>query len=137
MKRDAARTASTPPDFLTVEEAAAILRIGRSTAYRLANLYLATGGSSRLLPVERCGKQLRVPRYKLEEILGGPITWPIVPWEPAGTNGVTQIAASDPARRRTSRTKPQARRVDSTRPDFRLVDASLSPSVEQLSLLPN
>ncbi len=65
-----------PPDFLTVEEAADVVRIGRTAAYRLARQYLATGGAAGL-PAVRYGKQLRVPRCKLEEALGGPITWPV------------------------------------------------------------
>lgn len=65
-----------PPDFLTVEEAADVVRIGRTAAYRLARQYLATDGAANL-PVVRFSKQLRVPRCKLEEELGGPITWPV------------------------------------------------------------
>ena len=67
---------TAPPDFLTLEEAARIARIGRTTAYDIAREYEATAGASGL-PVVRFGKQLRVPRYRLEEWLGGPITWPI------------------------------------------------------------
>lgn len=63
------------PDFLTVEEAARVVRIGRTTAYDLARQFLATGGREGL-PVVRFGKQLRVPRCRLEEALGGPISWP-------------------------------------------------------------
>jgi excisionase family DNA binding protein len=70
-----------PPDFLTVEEAADVVRIGRTAAYRLARQYLATGGAAGL-PVVRYGRQLRVPRCKLEEALGGPITWPVQQPEP-------------------------------------------------------
>ena len=33
------------PDVLTVEEAARLVRIGRTAAYQLANRYLATDGS--------------------------------------------------------------------------------------------
>jgi excisionase family DNA binding protein len=61
------------PNFLTVEEAAAILRIGRTAAYELARRYLATGGAEGL-PVIRVGRQLRVPRAALEVWAGGPIT---------------------------------------------------------------
>ena len=32
------------PDLLTIEEAAAVLRIGRTAAYQLARRYLASGG---------------------------------------------------------------------------------------------
>lgn len=71
----------TPPDFLTVDEAARIVRIGRTTAYDIARVYEATDGAEGL-PVIRLGKQLRVPRCRLEDWLGGPITWPIVNDEP-------------------------------------------------------
>jgi hypothetical protein len=63
------------PDFLTIEEAAAILRIGRTSAYALARRFLASDGEDGL-PVVRLGHQLRVPRHRLEQLLGGPITWP-------------------------------------------------------------
>ena len=65
-----------PPDFLTLDEAAAVLRVGRSTAYREANAFERSGGRSGI-PVIRYGKQFRVPRCRLEEQLGGPITWPL------------------------------------------------------------
>jgi hypothetical protein len=60
---------------LRVEEAAKVLRIGRTTAYALANEFLDTHGASGL-PVVRLGKQLRVSRVRLEQMLDGTITWP-------------------------------------------------------------
>ena len=63
------------PDFLTVEQAAAIVRIGRTKAYELARRYVATDGSDGL-PAIRIGKQLRVPRARLEHWHGGPLTPP-------------------------------------------------------------
>ena len=51
--------------YMTVEEAATQLRIGRTLAYRLARECLATGGRSGL-PVIRVGKLLRVRRSDLE-----------------------------------------------------------------------
>jgi hypothetical protein len=69
------RVSSGPPDFLRVEEAAAVLRIGRTSAYDLARQFLATNGAAGL-PVVRLGRLLRVPRRHLEQLLGGPITWP-------------------------------------------------------------
>jgi Helix-turn-helix domain len=53
--------------LLTVEEAAAVLRIGRSLAYQLAREYEASGGVSGL-PVIRIGGCLRVPRWALLEL---------------------------------------------------------------------
>ena len=65
------------PELLTIEEAAAVLRIGRTAAYQLARRYLASGGKEGL-PVVRVGRLLRVPRVELEELIGGPITWPLL-----------------------------------------------------------
>jgi excisionase family DNA binding protein len=50
------------PAVLTVEEAASVLRIGRSSAYAAAR--------SKELPTIRVGRCLRVPRHGLEEMLG-------------------------------------------------------------------
>jgi hypothetical protein len=52
------------PDFLTVEEAATVLRLGRSQAYELTRVYRATGGR-RGLPVVTLGRRLRVPKTAL------------------------------------------------------------------------
>lgn len=61
------------PDLMTIEEAAAVLRIGRTTAYELANRDLATGGGEGL-GVVRVGRLLRVRRTALEVLVGGPLT---------------------------------------------------------------
>jgi len=61
------------PDFLTVTEAAQVLRIGRTAAYALAARYEETSGAEGL-PVIRIGKQLRVPLARLEELAGGALT---------------------------------------------------------------
>jgi excisionase family DNA binding protein len=55
------------PPMLTVEEAASVLRIGRTLAYRLASDFLA--GDVHGLPVIRLGGCLRVPRWALIEFL--------------------------------------------------------------------
>ena len=86
---------AAPPDFLTLEEAAVVLRVGRSTAYREANAFERSGGRTGI-PVIRFGKQFRVPRCRLEEQLGGPITWPL----PTSHTPVAQAIAR-PSRRRT------------------------------------
>lgn len=61
------------PDVLTVEEAARMLRIGRSAAYELAGRFLASGGSDGI-PVMRVGRLLRIPRAALEQLMGSPIS---------------------------------------------------------------
>ena len=63
------------PDFLTIAEAARVLRISRTTAYKEAKRYLATGGRAGI-PVCPVGGLLRVPRARLEQLAGGPIHWP-------------------------------------------------------------
>lgn len=55
------------PLLLTVEEAAAVLRIGRTLAYSLARRYEESGGVVGL-PVIRLGGCLRVPRWALLEL---------------------------------------------------------------------
>jgi len=47
------------PEFLTVEEAAAVLRIGRTSAYRLFQQWRLTGGEKGL-PVVRLGAPSRL-----------------------------------------------------------------------------
>lgn len=61
------------PDLLTVEEAALLLRIGRTKAYALTREWRATDGRAGL-PVVDFGHVLRVPRHALERLIGGPLT---------------------------------------------------------------
>jgi len=60
------------PDVLTVEEAAAVLRISRGAAYDLARRYLWSGGKDGL-PVFRLGRRLRVPKAALERLLAAEV----------------------------------------------------------------
>ena len=57
-----------PSPLLTVEEAAQVLRIGRSLAYQLAGEYRASSGVSGM-PVIPIGGCLRVPRWALLELV--------------------------------------------------------------------
>jgi hypothetical protein len=52
------------PEFLTVEEAAVVLRISRTSAYLLTQRWRFTRGQEGL-PVKRLGRLLRVPRAAL------------------------------------------------------------------------
>lgn len=83
------------PDFLTVAEAAKVLRLGRTAAYELAARYEATGGAEGL-PVVRLGRQFRVPRALLEDLAGGPLSLP--PAEPAPTTPPAVTSAPSPGK---------------------------------------
>lgn len=91
---------SSSPTFLTVEEAAAVLRIGRTAAYLLARRWLDSGGAEGL-PVVRFGRLLRVPVHELERLAAGSI-------DTAG--GVLAPPASDPGPPPTPSTPPSAKR---------------------------
>jgi len=101
------------PDFLTVEEAAEILRIGRTQAYRLARRWLETDGREGI-PCQRIGHLLRVPRAGLEELAGGPVHVVGRGTSPLTTKGGSvgtaapgpSPAASDAPRRRPQRPRP-------------------------------
>ena len=67
MANEPSIAANAVPQFLTVEEAAAVLRIGRTSAYELARLWLATSGREGL-PVIRLGRTLRVPQVAIERL---------------------------------------------------------------------
>jgi hypothetical protein len=58
--------------FLTVEQAAKVLGIGRTLAYQLTVRYRATDGAEGL-PVIEMGSKLLVPRAELEALARGPI----------------------------------------------------------------
>jgi excisionase family DNA binding protein len=52
------------PDMLRVEEAATVLRIGRSAAYEAVAVFQATGGAEGI-PAIRIGRSVRVPKGAL------------------------------------------------------------------------
>jgi excisionase family DNA binding protein len=99
-------TTDTAPDLLTLEEAARVLRVGRTTAYADVRRWFATGGADGL-PAVRVRRQVRVPRRELEDRIGGPITWPIPDEPAAATTTAAPVTAIDtrprPSRRRRSR----------------------------------
>lgn len=63
---DAATSTST--EVLTIDEAAAVLRISRNAAYAAARQWRATGGKKGL-PCIEIGRTLRVPRTLLDRLL--------------------------------------------------------------------
>ena len=62
---DSGRKPSSTVRFLRVDEAARILRIGRSAAYEQANRWIATNGQCGL-PAVKVGRMIRIPAAVLE-----------------------------------------------------------------------
>lgn len=86
-------------EFLTVEQTAAVCGIGRTSAYQLARRAADFGEGD--FPAVRFGKQLRIPRRKLEDLIGGPITLPTDPPvgpAPAGSEPTTAARNVPPVR---------------------------------------
>ena len=107
----------TAPDFLTLAEAALVLRVGRTAMYALARRHEATGGAEGDIAVIRVGHQFRVPRAWLEDKLGAQITWPLgsvktVDASPAAHPAAnpTKRSPSRPSTVRTTQTAPSSRR---------------------------
>ena len=87
------------PDLLTIEEAARVIRVGRTKAYAMAQEWRATGGQSGL-PVIDFGHVLRVPLRQLEAMVGGPLTaWrkPLAVTDAAPNGEVAATADASPA----------------------------------------
>jgi hypothetical protein len=92
------------PDLLTIEEAARVIRVGRTKAYAMAREWRATGGKTGL-PVVDFGNALRVPRCQLETIVGGPLSA-----ESAGADPATPPAELE--------TPPADELLDESTPSF-------------------
>jgi excisionase family DNA binding protein len=107
-------TTSEPPDFFTIEEAARVLRIGRTAAYELARKWRETEGREGL-PVVAFGRLLRVPRAALEGLSGGSITTPRARAPKAAPAGGPEPVAEAPVVARVELTRPSHRRHRRTR----------------------
>ena len=87
------------PELLTVEEAAKVLRVGRTKAYAMAREWRETDGRSGL-PVVDFGHVLRVPRRALEALIdaavpGYPVSLPATGGDSPGR--LTSVKGSSPA----------------------------------------
>jgi hypothetical protein len=130
---DADAVVSGLPELLTVEEAARLIRVGRTKAYAMTQQWRATNGQSGL-PVVDFGDVLRVPRRALEELLGvelhGDLATPSIvdaPAAPAVPTAAGDAAASPAPRRRPSRDR-NTRRETGPADQLDLFDATGSPS---------
>jgi len=102
------------PALLTVEEAGALLRIGRSKAYAMAREWRETDGRSGL-PVVDLGNVLRVPRRALEDLIGAELTaddGAVRPREKDRLRSPDSSAPSTTLKRIRRRQKPTANQLD-------------------------
>jgi excisionase family DNA binding protein len=86
------------PLVLTVEETAEALRIGRSAAYE--------GIRTGQIPAVRIGRNLRVPRHALEQLLGLTAVGTDSPHENGAVGAAPQERKMRHERRRTESTRP-------------------------------
>lgn len=93
------------PQTLTIEEAAKVLRIGRTAAYALAREWRATNGRSGL-PVLELGRTLRVPRRALQAMLSGGLV-PFDDAAPARVARPKRAAAADQTQLRFEPADPE------------------------------
>lgn len=98
--------AERPPALLTVEEAGALLRIGRTKAYAMARKWRATGGRSGL-PVVDLGSILRVPLKALEEMTGADLTGELARIAHPPATAPAPSAPAPTANDRARRTRPR------------------------------
>ncbi|MCW2752354.1 MAG: hypothetical protein JWR83_3464 [Aeromicrobium sp.] len=80
------------PLMLKVEEAAGVLRIGRSKAYEMTTLYATTAGTDGL-PSLRLGDLLRVPRFALEALVTTGRVVQLIPTADTETGGRSKTSA--------------------------------------------
>jgi hypothetical protein len=88
------------PEYLTVPEVMERLRLGRTTVYEQARLYLATGGAEGI-PCRRFGRSLRFPAAAFDTAGGGTV-------DQGAT--VIELTRPRPVNRESSPTRPPARR---------------------------
>lgn len=109
------------PEYLTVPEVMAHLRLGRTTVYEQARLYLATNGAEGL-PCRRFGRSLRFPAAAFDASVGDSAT--------RRTTDVVDLPASH-TRQKAAPPEPRSRSAPSRRRPKRTRNASST----QLSLL--
>ncbi len=86
---------AAPLMTLTVEEAAELLRIGRTKAYDMTREWRLNGGKSGL-PVLDCRNVLRVPVHRLAEMLGVEVSH-LLAMLRAGASVAEPMPAPEPA----------------------------------------
>lgn len=94
-------------EFLTVREVMALLRLGRTTVYAQARLYLASGGAEGI-PCRKFGRSLRFPSDELARFAGDPDLCPAEQVQPRPAPS-PQAVPPKRAKRSLKRTRPSSR----------------------------
>jgi len=89
------------PEYLTVPEVMARLRLGRTTVYEQARLYLSTDGREGI-PCRRFGRSLRFPAAAFDTVEDGPAA--------NGGAQVIELTRPRPVDRAPSAKRPSTRR---------------------------
>lgn len=113
------------PDLLTIEEAARVLRIGRTKAYAMGQEWRVTEGRSGI-KVREFGGQLRVPRVWIEEQLGAPLR--SIPQRPGRANPTRNEGCAQTTERNEGRAQTTERTAEPP--------STPKPESEELELLP-
>lgn len=114
-------------EYLTVREVMALLRLGRTTVYAQARVYLATGGAEGI-PCRKFGRSLRFPSDELARFADDPEPRPAgqVEARPAPRQPVAPPARAQRSAKRTRTSSPsQSRRAASAPADDTVVQPAL------------
>jgi hypothetical protein len=116
-------------EFLTVREVMTLLRLGRTTVYAQARMYLATGGEEGI-PCRKFGRSLRFPAEAVRRYAGltpePPSRTPraVAPPRPSRSTGARRPAPTGSSASHSAR-RSQSRRTASARADDTLVQPAL------------
>jgi hypothetical protein len=102
--------------FLTAAEVMERLRLGRTTVYQQARLFLATSGAEGI-PCRRYGRSLRFPAAELEAMVGEPSAIPPRAVKVVDIADVRQHASTPPSDPLPRPTRPSPRRTRRRRDD--------------------
>lgn len=120
-------------EFLTVREVMALLRLGRTTVYAQARLYLATGGAEGI-PCRRFGRSLRFPAGELASFADDSWRHQRGPARVSVGDEVSSPETAESRGRPSRKPAAQARRSSHTSQSRRTASAPVDETVVQVAL---
>jgi Helix-turn-helix domain len=110
------RSVAERKEFLTAAEVMERLRLGRTTVYQQARLFLATGGTEGI-PCRRYGRSLRFPAAELDAMVSEPRALPPRAAKVIDIAEARQYAPTQPTDPPPRPTRPSPRRTRRRRDD--------------------